>query len=246
MIFSVQAVLLAAACFIATSLSNPPTPNRLSPHVEFQRLHDIPNPWIYQQPAPLDHILSLHIGLKLQNVEDFHQRVIDISTPGHPSYGSHMNRDEINAMLNPANESALLVLEWLRSYGIIGVHDNQWVRADVTVAQAQELLQTHYNVYLNKVNSRSIIRTISYSLPAVLFEHVDLIQPTTVFGMKPRVSSIKQQTASIKKRADPLASCANSITPACIRALYNTTNYVPTASNTNQIGKLKYRLVDWM
>ncbi|KAF9576660.1 hypothetical protein EC968_007008 [Mortierella alpina] len=105
-----------------------------------------------------------------------------MSTPGHPSYGAHMDRDEINAMLNPADESASLVLDWLKAFGIIGVYDKHWIKADITVARAQKLLQTQYNVYLNSVNGKTVVRTPSYSLPSILFDHVDLVQPTTMFA----------------------------------------------------------------
>jgi tripeptidyl-peptidase-1 len=86
-----------------------------------------------------------------------------MSTPGHPSYGLHLNREEVNAMLKPDDDSATLVLEWLKSLGVVGVHDHQWVTAEVTVAQAEELLQTKYSVYLNPVNSNTIIRVIVQS-----------------------------------------------------------------------------------
>ncbi|KAF9963495.1 hypothetical protein BGZ70_007381 [Mortierella alpina] len=63
--------------------------------------------------------------------------VIDLSTPGHPTYGQHMTQDEINDIINPSKESAQLVLEWLKLSGIDAVHDGQSVKAEITIAQAQ-------------------------------------------------------------------------------------------------------------
>ncbi|KAF9306691.1 hypothetical protein BGZ74_004389 [Mortierella antarctica] len=187
----------------------------------------------YQQPAPLDHTLHLRIGLKLQNIEAFHQRVFDISTPGHPSYGLHLNREEI-AIIKPNDDSATLVLEWLESFGIVGVHDLQWVTAKVTVAQAQALLQTTYNLYLNPASHNMIVRTPSYSLPSILTGHVDLVQPTTVFGMASRVSSIETRDwVRVSKNGQQFLQIAPS---PCIRTFCNTANYVPVATDKNRIG----------
>ena len=36
------------------------------------------------------------------------------------------------------------------------------------------------------------------------------------------------------------ASCENTITPACLQALYNTTGFTPQATNVNQIGVAGY------
>lgn len=36
------------------------------------------------------------------------------------------------------------------------------------------------------------------------------------------------------------ASCGSTITPACLRAMYNTVNYVPTKSANNTIGVTGY------
>ncbi|KAF9974752.1 hypothetical protein BGZ75_000719 [Mortierella antarctica] len=166
-----------------------------------------------------------------------------MSTPGHRSHGAHMDRDEINAILNPVDESVMSVLGWLKSFGIIGVHDNQWIKADVTVSQVQELLQTQYNVYLNPVSSKTIVRTLSYSLPNNLIDHVDLVQPTTFFGMEPQIPNIKNMAAepSMNKRDVPTSSCDSTVTPACIRSLYNITYGYGQAKAVARLGVAGFR-----
>lgn len=182
---------VAALAAVFRSVLAGPVPSEFTSYDVFQTISTIPTPWVYQEPAPPNHIIHLRIGLELQNVEAFQQKVFDMSAPGHPSYGLHLNREEVNAMLKPDDDSATLVLEWLKSLGVVGVHDHQWVTAEVTVAQAEELLQTKYSVYLNPVNSNTIIRTLSFSLPGILTDHVDIVQPTTMFGMTPQASIVE-------------------------------------------------------
>ncbi|CAO3565318.1 unnamed protein product [Mortierella alpina] len=196
-------------------------------YVDFEELANPPRQWQYLEPAPSSDTISLRIGLKLQNVERFQQMVIDLSTPGHPTYGQHMTQDEINGIISPSKESARLVLEWLKSSGIDAVHDGQSVKAEITIAQAQVLLQTRFNVYLNTLSSKKAIRTLSYRLPEILKTHIDLVQPTTMFGLEPLIPRASPE--NLKRRADPgvkesepsLTGCDNRVTPQCLRQLYN-------------------------
>ncbi|KAF9170292.1 hypothetical protein BGX20_009158 [Mortierella sp. AD010] len=226
--------VIALNCAVASPIFESRSLDGFYLYVKFRGLLNIPDPWVYQEPAPLNNIINLRIGLKLQNVEKFHQRVIDISTPGNSIYGLHMTQDQIDAMLKPTDESATLVLEWLKSFGIAGVHDNQWVTADVTVSQAQDLLKTQYNVYRNTVDSKTIIRTQSYSLPNILHDSVDLIQPTTMFGMRPLASTILKgditQLGSFGAASPDIKNCNETASISCIQKLYRTSTYISNKS----------------
>ncbi|KAF9344962.1 hypothetical protein BGX26_003701 [Mortierella sp. AD094] len=198
---------------------------QFEPYQEFHSLYTIPQNWEELQPSPPDALLHFKIGLTQQNVDDFHQKVLDISTPDHPSYGMHMSQAEINDMLTPADVSTQLVLEWLRSYGIQGVLDNHWVKAIITVTQANELLQTQYNTYRNKVNGDQVIRTRAYHLPATLADHVDFISPTTIFPTALRVST------DGGRRWEPHvndSSCSNVTNIHCLQEIYQLPSIHPT------------------
>ncbi|KAF9958066.1 hypothetical protein BGZ72_000931 [Mortierella alpina] len=211
-------------------------------YINFEELVNPPTQWKYQEPAPASTKISLRIGLKLRNVERFQQMVIDLSTPGHPTFGQHMSNDEINAIIDPSEDSLRLVLEWLKSFGINAVHDGQWVKADVTVAQAQVLLKTQFGVYLNTLSGKTAVRTLSYSLPEILKNHIDLVQPTTMFGLEPLIPRVS--TENLKRRADPvvkenessLADCNHRLTPKCLRELYKMKGVNPHAKSLSTIG----------
>ena len=119
------------------------------------------------------------------------------------------------------------------------------------------MLGTKYHVFHQLETSNYIVRTMNYSLPTVLMPHITLVTPTTYFGnmrdmratsfMKPAASVMTDlqaiaQQAEIQLEALTTipSSCSETITPSCLRALYNSTNYVPTATETNVMGVAGY------
>lgn len=116
----------------------------------------------------------------------------------------------------------------------------------VTVEQAEKMLGTKYNVYKHTITSETIVRTMSYSLPRVMHEHISVVTPATYFGtMKAMKATSFVQKDDTNKVAfvvgDTEASdCATKITPACLRTLYNTEKYVPKATSRNTLGIAGY------
>ncbi|KAG0045804.1 hypothetical protein BGZ83_008984 [Gryganskiella cystojenkinii] len=161
---------ILASCIAASPLSASVSFPQFQRYEEVHRLNTIPKNWKEQRPPPLDTLLHLKIGLTLQNVNAFHQKVLDISTPGHPSYGMHMNQAEIDNMLRPADDSAKLS-----------------VKAIVTVTQANKLLRAQYSTYRNTESGHEVVRTMHYHMPTILTDHVDVISPTTMFPFDLRV-----------------------------------------------------------
>lgn len=73
------------------------------------------------------------------------------------------------------------------------------------------------------------LRTLSYSLPKVLKSHVDMVQPTTFFGLKQLRSTIsehhllaeEEQEAHIESASAVTGCTGTRITPTCLANLYN-------------------------
>ncbi|KAF9118448.1 hypothetical protein BGX30_004561 [Mortierella sp. GBA39] len=209
-------IAVAVCCIVAGPRFVFASPPLFNHYQEIHSLAKIPNNWEELQLAPSDELLHLRIGLKQQNVNAFHQKVYDISTPGRPSYGIHMSQAEIDDMLRPADDSSRLVLEWLRSHGVQGMLDNHWVKAKVTVSQANKLLQTQYRTYRNTVSGNQVIRTTAYHLPTIFADHVDVILPTTMFPI-----ALRTNVAMMNRKphvADP--SCRHNTTISCLQQLY--------------------------
>ncbi len=175
-------------------------------------------------------------------------------------YGQHLSKEEVGALVAPHPDSVDLVDAWLRAHDLdIAAsersHAGDWITIRVSVAQAEKMLGTKYNVFRHGKSDEYVIRTMNYSLPNALHEHVALVAPTTYFGtmksMKatsfvdengPTVQSdptVAQLTGPNSLATVP-SSCARTITPSCLRALYNVGNYVPRATKVNRLGVAGY------
>lgn len=242
-VFSALAVLAFAQSVIAGS-------------EVFEEVVEIPEGWreLSSMEVNKDSTLSMRIHLAQQNVAAFEQKVIDLSTPDHPTYGDHMDTHEIKRMLQPTQQTVTSVLDWLEAAGIsqhVAV-EHDWINMNVTVAQAEKLLNTKYSYFRDEDAGKTVLRTLSYSLPAELHKHILLVQPTTMFGMRAMrnwIQKIEELPVSLlqanHKKVPPgpsgpvldVAACNATITPECLQALYNFKGYKATApKGKNKIG----------
>lgn len=109
---------------------------------------------------------------------------------------------------------------------------------------------------MHEASGDESIRTLTYSIPEFVYDHVDLIQPTTMFArMKNQKTSLRWSTYSTQASKTPAsasgtkislpngidvdASCNSTITIECLQVLYNAVGY--RASNaSNKIGITGY------
>jgi len=122
---------------------------------------------------------------------------------------------------------------------------DDWVYIDMSVDEAENLLQTKYSYFKNIATENTVLRTLTVKLPKEIMGAVDLIQPTTMFGFQPhkstihsikKVSSTSQGTFS--SAATVPASCNTTITPSCLAQLYNFANY--TSQGLGSVGVSGY------
>ncbi|KAG8678870.1 hypothetical protein FRC08_017416 [Ceratobasidium sp. 394] len=108
------------------------------------------------------------------------------------------------------------------------------------------MLNTRYNVYRH-TSGNHIVRTESYALPRWLDDHVDLVQPTTFFGkihergprLGKRASTLFVEDA-VSIETEAASDCNSTITPVCLKSLYKTEGYTPTATDKNSLGITGY------
>jgi tripeptidyl-peptidase-1 len=171
-------------------------------------------------------------------------------------YGNHLSKEEVDAFVAPHPDTTSIVDQWLQHHGIDGASTSgSFVTIPaITVAQVERLLGAKYAVYHHSGTTTYVVRTTSYSLPTELHSHVDVVSPTTYFStmktmratsfLQPELDVGKQKDAAVssadKIQAAVPASCATTITPACLRTLYNTVNYVPAATANNSLGIAGY------
>ena len=122
-------------------------------------------------------------------------------------------------------------------------HGGGWMTVTgVPVSRADDLLGASYQLYrytgTNETN-KTILRTVSYALPAVLHAHVQTVSPTTYFAsphtlqQTPRKLSREEAATKVNVTSgEPLAArwwAVNGVVPEFVRWLYKTTSYVPTS-----------------
>lgn len=231
--------LAVALCSISLSFAAPP----LHTFVVKDSLAQIPHGWVKHSPAPPTYPIKLRIALSQPNFASLEERLYEISDPFHPKYGAHLSRAEIGALVAPHPESVELVDDWLQSHGIDSnavekSSSGDWVTILVPVSKAEEMMDCKYHAYKHPDSDGSIIRTQGYSLPKHLQEHIDLIQPTTMFGRpRPMASTIIQESAPTPPGE---INCNTTITIDCLRKLYKTDKYEPLKDSGSRLGVASY------
>ena len=170
---------------------------------------------------------------------------------------SELSYSEVEELVTPHENTIKIVDDWLTSHGVDPQKDvernsaGDWLTVKLPLSRVEKMLSTKYHIYKRVQTEELVVRTLSYSLPRGLHDHIDLIQPTTMFDRMRRMdSTIKsvEQGASINDISEfPFvlgpagqnisASCNRTITPTCLMQLYRTEGFVPSAANKgNRIG----------
>ncbi|THV08230.1 tripeptidyl peptidase A [Dendrothele bispora CBS 962.96] len=209
-----------------------------------------PRGWTLHSVAPAHHNIELKIGLPQPNFPILEKHLYEVSDPFHERYGQHLTKEEVEALVAPHQESVDLVSEWLATHDIRESDIQRspardWVTIKVPVRLAEKMLDTTYHVWVHDASGDSLVRTTSYSLPKHLHEHVDVIQPTTMFSRwkahKSTIHDVSPAPASLTgPNAKIDASCNSTITISCLQQLYNVGNYTPSADVGNSIGITGY------
>ncbi|KAK7992015.1 hypothetical protein PG996_012972 [Apiospora saccharicola] len=236
--------LMAVLCIVSGTADT-------SASIVVESLGQIPAGWMLAREANPNQNIRLRIALGPPNLDIFEQTLYSISTPQHPQYGRHLSRDELAEMMKPREDSTAAVLSWLQSSGVpvSDIEDaGEWVNFKITVGKAQDLLNTTFAGYKHVEAGAEILRTLQYSVPAVVKPHMTMIQPTTRFGQvrakRPEGLNNKgleqsQVEAEIPKLVNPSLNttfCNSTATPDCLRALYNIGGYTADPSVGSVVG----------
>ncbi|KAI1180076.1 peptidase S8/S53 domain-containing protein [Nemania sp. FL0916] len=190
---------------------------------------------------PDSQMMTLQIGLALDNTRFLEEKLKDLSTPSSPNYGKWLTKEEVDELFPPADGASAAVTSWLKSHGVEHIDEQGYdVKFAAPVGTVDRLLNTTF-AYYTIAGSRKL-RTTEYSVPEHIAPFVQLIHPTTFFGQT------QSHRMPIDKEAGVLAepklmeiianaeNCTKLITPSCIRAAYNIGDYVPDVSSGSRIG----------
>ncbi|KAF9025365.1 subtilisin-like protein [Hymenopellis radicata] len=192
--------------------------------------------WEFHSVPAAGEVIELRIGLR-QGRE-----------PGHHRYGQHLSKAQVDALAAPHAESVEAVEAWLAHHGVapesVSLRE-AWIVVRVTVAQAEAMLDTTYAIFYHAASASSVLRTMSYSLPAELDTHIDVMAPTTHFGTLRSMKREKfEAVGDVGSGIDVGAlNCDTNVTVSCLRDMYKTKDYVPAAAD-NVLGVAGY-LDEW-
>ncbi|KAH9031406.1 subtilisin-like protein [Lactarius deliciosus] len=218
--------------------------------------NSVPENWQNTGHPPADTTIDLHIALKAKNENALIDALIEVSSPGHPKHGAHLSREEVGELVAPASDVLELANAWLDHHGvhpstISTKHGGSWLTITaIPVSRANELLSASYQLYQHIGTNDTVLRTLSYGLPAALIEHVQSVAPTTHFGFPrmPRQVPLMRRGGATREQTkapggDPgmvLSSRDQYATPSFLRSLYKTFRYVPLAAEQNMLGVAGY------
>jgi tripeptidyl-peptidase I len=139
--------------------------------------------WAKQSRVPGDHILSMSIALKQQNLHLADELVNDVAHPDSPNYGKHWSAKQVIDTFAPSAATVEAVKKWLATAGIAGDSlrlstGRNWIKFNATVEQAEDLLSAEYHLFQHATEDKVTVACDSYSLPSELKDHIDLVTPT--------------------------------------------------------------------
>ena len=218
-------VLLRILVVAATALASPIVDRAaqdLGPNKVVEKVTP-PSQWKSTGAAHPSTTLQLQIGLKQNNIAGLQKKLADVSNPSSANYGKWLSKEEVETYTSPSALSLQIVHTWLAAYGIsksaITQPTPDWITVSVPISKAEMMLDSKYDLFQDAVTGLTVPRATEYSLPQLLHDHVDTIQPTTAFhrNMGPQAGG-----NTTEGHLDKRATCnPNSVTPACIQSYYN-------------------------
>ena len=171
-------------------------------------------------------------------------------------YGAHLSKEEVAKLVAPNRDTLQLVYSWLANHDIplssvSMTHGGCWLTlTDVPVSQVNELLDASYQLYQHVgMEDSAILRTVSYSLPAVLLAHVQAVAPTTFFStpwqtQRKRSFGAREARGDVESREFVTMLSSRQpdfvVVPDNLRWLYKTFAYEPKATDRNTLGIVGY------
>jgi tripeptidyl-peptidase-1 len=196
-----------------------------------------PNGWSPINKPSNNATMALSIALSRQNLDQLESELTKLSTPGSTDYGKWLEKEDIETLFPVVDDAP--VMKWLRQGGISNIgRDGALLNFTGSVDNINRLLNTSFTYYENE-NSKKL-RTTQYSIPDDLVTYIDIISPTVYFGKTRSAAPVVADSNQIQTPKGSLTevapSCQTSITPSCIKEMYNVGDYTPMPAAGSRIG----------
>ncbi|KAJ7748309.1 family S53 protease [Mycena maculata] len=204
----------------------------------------VPSGFSHAGPVSPSQEITLRIALVQSDIAGLQEKTYAVSDPANALYRQHLTPEEVAEYVKPSSETISAVNEWLSGNDIAAKSISpagDMLQISLSVSKADELLATQFSLFTHVASGTTNIRTLAYSVPASVQNHIQFVHPTIAF-VPPLTSGPGFTVVHRKREATPTArssdevpeSCANSVTPACLQALYG----FPTAKATNSAANI--------
>ncbi|TFY50872.1 hypothetical protein EVJ58_g10852 [Rhodofomes roseus] len=142
---------------------------------------DPPSGFTFTGAAAPNTVLTLRFALKQSNSSGIIDALYDVSTPSSDNYGMYLSKEAVQAYMAPTNKTSTAVNAWLsendlQATSLSGAGD--WLSVQMLVSTANDLLGANFSVFTKSATGQQAIRTLNYSIPSDLTDHLDLVHPT--------------------------------------------------------------------
>ncbi|KAH9025521.1 subtilisin-like protein [Lactarius pseudohatsudake] len=254
--YHLPSVLFTLAAVILRCLATPRWDDLRAKHA----WKAVPENWECFGLPPAGTVINFHIALKPRRENALIKALYEVSSPGHPKYGAHLTKEQVAGLVVPHPYTLELVSSWLKYHGMPSsislTHGGNWLTlTGVSVSKANDLLGASYRLYRHTETNETIVRTIGYSLPAVLHPHVQTVAPTTYFASPrmpwhtPRKRSDGAAAGLVKATSGDLVTALSrrddssddddddeNVSLPMLHWLYKSAAYVPAATDRNILG----------
>ncbi|KAJ7500360.1 subtilisin-like protein, partial [Mycena galericulata] len=234
--------MFAVAYLVAVALTFVSAKPVADTMVLHERRDVVPAGFVQSGPAPGSQVLNLSINLASNDLAGLENALNAAAAPTSSSYGQWLSKEQVEAFARPSDETTAAVSQWLSDNGIESTPKSaagDWISISVTAAQANELLKADFSVFTHIASGQQSIRTLEYSIPASLQNHVRILTPTTSFNGPRRTGPTFAKSNSVVPRGPTpvasAASCSSTITPTCLQSMYKIPT-TPATNKTNVIG----------
>ncbi|KAF8522013.1 family S53 protease-like protein [Gautieria morchelliformis] len=209
--------------------------------VVHEQINSAPNGFLHTGPASDSTVLNLRIALVSSDMAGLEKALYDVSTPSSSLYGQHLSKADVEAFVAPKPETVSAVNGWINANGLSATTISpagDWLALSIPVSKANSLLGAQFSFFTEQATGKESVHTLSYSIPASLKGHIELIHPTTSFASSHSVPKFSTPTIvpprNVTSSLAVPSSCASVVTPACLQALYG----IPTTQATQSSNAL--------
>jgi tripeptidyl-peptidase-1 len=182
----------------------------------------------------------VYVGLHVDpsRVLELERVLYSVSDPHTSSYGQHLSRERIAALLDVPPERSQNVLKFFREAGALNATvspTRDGVHVIMKVAALERALRAALFVYRHERTGRTITRcTGSYSVPAALRRDLRVVSGLTNFPLPRRLERrLERAVVGIPSSCSASASCGTFITPGLLAQQYQVTAADSAADQVN-------------